>query len=197
MIAEMVTMNADQFNDEMNEEQIYGKKKTAFSVRCIEKLFGIRETRLSKVLTDNKRVELIEAEKNVMNAKVFQRFITTAEKQENAKSTMSSAQFDSKASLPKEDELEENIYCIQELIEMNPRKLSKMTFEVKSIGGQEQVTAPYVKINTKTYQNNNQTKQLVKIIDVTQNILYEQVFAENEFLSITNATVSHELRNPL
>jgi len=49
-------------------------------VRCKEKLFGIRETRLSKVLTDNKRVELIEAEKNVMNAKVFQRFITTAEK---------------------------------------------------------------------------------------------------------------------
>jgi hypothetical protein len=38
---------------------------------------------------------------------------------------------------------------------------------------------------------------MVKIIDVTQSILYEQVFAENEFLSITNATVSHELRNPL
>ena len=27
--------------------------------------------------------------------------------------------------------------------------------------------------------------------------MYEQVHAENEFLAITNATVSHELRNPL
>jgi hypothetical protein len=27
--------------------------------------------------------------------------------------------------------------------------------------------------------------------------MYEEVFAENQFLAITNATVSHELRNPL
>jgi len=27
--------------------------------------------------------------------------------------------------------------------------------------------------------------------------MYEQVHAENQFLAITNATVSHELRNPL
>jgi signal transduction histidine kinase len=27
--------------------------------------------------------------------------------------------------------------------------------------------------------------------------MYEKVNAENEFLAITNATVSHELRNPL
>jgi signal transduction histidine kinase len=35
------------------------------------------------------------------------------------------------------------------------------------------------------------------MVDVSQTILYEQVFAENQFLAITNATVSHELRNPL
>lgn len=32
---------------------------------------------------------------------------------------------------------------------------------------------------------------------MSQTILYEQVNAENQFLAITNATVSHELRNPL
>ena len=87
---------------------------------------------------------------------------------------------------------------MNELLEMNPKKLEKMTFEVKknkqvNVG----VTVPYVKIFAKTYTNNKVIKKMVKIIDVTQNILYEQVFAENEFLSITNATVSHELRNPL
>eukprot|EP00356_Strombidium_inclinatum_P011678 CAMPEP_0170485268 /NCGR_PEP_ID=MMETSP0208-20121228/4574_1 /TAXON_ID=197538 /ORGANISM="Strombidium inclinatum, Strain S3" /LENGTH=162 /DNA_ID=CAMNT_0010758865 /DNA_START=268 /DNA_END=756 /DNA_ORIENTATION=+ len=38
---------------------------------------------------------------------------------------------------------------------------------------------------------------MIQLIDVSQEILFEKVNAENEFLSITNATVSHELRNPL
>ena len=38
---------------------------------------------------------------------------------------------------------------------------------------------------------------MLQIIDVSNQIMYEQVHAENEFLAITNATVSHELRNPL
>jgi hypothetical protein len=38
---------------------------------------------------------------------------------------------------------------------------------------------------------------LLQLIDISTQIMYEQVHAENEFLAITNATVSHELRNPL
>ena len=38
---------------------------------------------------------------------------------------------------------------------------------------------------------------LLQLIDISNQIMYEQVHAENEFLAITNATVSHELRNPL
>ena len=38
---------------------------------------------------------------------------------------------------------------------------------------------------------------MIQIIDVTQTIMYEQVHNENQFLAITNATVSHELRNPM
>ena len=38
---------------------------------------------------------------------------------------------------------------------------------------------------------------MVSFVDVTKSIMYEDVHAENQFLSITNATVSHELRNPL
>jgi hypothetical protein len=38
---------------------------------------------------------------------------------------------------------------------------------------------------------------MVSIVDITKSILYEDVHAENQFLAITNATVSHELRNPL
>lgn len=38
---------------------------------------------------------------------------------------------------------------------------------------------------------------MLQFIDISNQIMYEQVHAENEFLAITNATVSHELRNPL
>ena len=158
-------------------------------------MFGIRENRISKILTDNKRANLIEAEKQLMKAKIFNRIVTTAEKQEMMKSNMSSANFGSQgSSLQQLDDIEEKTYSMQELLEMNPKKLEKMTFEIKN-NNQGQV--PYVKIFAKTYSNNNTIKKMVKIIDVTKNIMYDQVFAENEFLSITNATVSHELRNPL
>jgi signal transduction histidine kinase len=38
---------------------------------------------------------------------------------------------------------------------------------------------------------------LIQIIDMSSNILYQQEKSQNEFLSLINACVSHELRNPL
>ena len=38
---------------------------------------------------------------------------------------------------------------------------------------------------------------MLSIVDISKSIMYEDVHAQNEFLAITNATVSHELRNPL
>ena len=43
----------------------------------------------------------------------------------------------------------------------------------------------------------DQTKSLVQIIDVSDKILYTEVKAEQEFLTLINTAVSHELRNPL
>ena len=38
---------------------------------------------------------------------------------------------------------------------------------------------------------------MLQIIDISNEILYDQSKAENEFLSIINASVSHEMRNTL
>jgi len=38
---------------------------------------------------------------------------------------------------------------------------------------------------------------LLQIIDVSDKMLYNEVKAEQSFLTLINATVSHELRNPL
>lgn len=61
----------------------------------------------------------------------------------------------------------------------------------------EQQVRHYVQLKKKTYMRNGEEKIMVSLIDVSQSVLYDQVHAENQFLAITNATVSHELRNPL
>jgi len=38
---------------------------------------------------------------------------------------------------------------------------------------------------------------MLQIIDVSDSVLYDKSKEENEKLSILNATISHELRNPL
>jgi len=38
---------------------------------------------------------------------------------------------------------------------------------------------------------------MIQIIDVSKEILYDKEKAHNELLNLINATVSHEMRNPL
>ena len=38
---------------------------------------------------------------------------------------------------------------------------------------------------------------MLQIIDISKDILYDEVKAQSEFLSLINVTVSHEMRNPL
>lgn len=40
-------------------------------------------------------------------------------------------------------------------------------------------------------------KFLIQIIDMSDKILYSEVKAEQSFLTLINAAISHELRNPL
>ena len=40
-------------------------------------------------------------------------------------------------------------------------------------------------------------RTMVKLVDISDTIHYDQTKEENELLSLINATISHELRNPL
>ena len=53
--------------------------------------------------------------------------------------------------------------------------------------------------NYMKYRDNsvNSSKKLIQIIDMSDKMLYNEVKAEQTFLTLINATVSHELRNPL
>ena len=57
--------------------------------------------------------------------------------------------------------------------------------------------AQYVHFKVKKLKIEGEEKILVQIIDVSHKMLYNEVKAEKSFLSVINAAVSHELRNPL
>ena len=55
----------------------------------------------------------------------------------------------------------------------------------------------YFQIKKKHFIKRGAQKTLIQFIDITKSVMYEDVNMQNEFLTVTNATVSHELRNPL
>ena len=55
----------------------------------------------------------------------------------------------------------------------------------------------YVQLKSKVFLSNGKRMKMLRIIDVTPHILYNEFKARAEFTSIINACVSHELRNPL
>jgi signal transduction histidine kinase len=44
---------------------------------------------------------------------------------------------------------------------------------------------------------NGKPRNLIQVIDISGNILYQQEKVQNSMLALINAFVSHELRNPL
>ena len=45
--------------------------------------------------------------------------------------------------------------------------------------------------------DNKEPRILIQMIDISDKMLYNEAKAEKKFLTLMNATVSHELRNPL
>ena len=84
-------------------------------------------------------------------------------------------------------------FSFNEIIQMSASNLIDMCFELDN--GHDFVN--YVQVKKKLYTIDGYERTLVQIVDISQTVMYEKVNAENEFLAITNATVSHELRNPL
>lgn len=55
----------------------------------------------------------------------------------------------------------------------------------------------YFRIKITSLDHISKVRQIMQIIDITSCILYDKEHAQNSFLSLINACVSHELRNPL
>ena len=101
----------------------------------------------------------------------------------------------SNVQLGKKEEIQNNSEChsISELMTLESKSLALMNFEIVVEGESH----GFVQLRKKPYNKAEEERVMLQFIDISNQIMYEQVHAENEFLAITNATVSHELRNPL
>jgi len=54
-----------------------------------------------------------------------------------------------------------------------------------------------IKINSIKLPNSDTKKIMIQFIDISNKIMYNEMKAEQHFMALTTATVSHELRNPL
>ena len=55
----------------------------------------------------------------------------------------------------------------------------------------------YVQIKRQKFKSDTRDYDMLKIVDVSMDVLYERSQGEKKLLTVINATVSHEMRNPL
>ena len=78
------------------------------------------------------------------------------------------------------------------------KKFEDKIFETKVVDESSTFKFKYVQIKIKRLNNDEGDEEiLIQIIDVSNKILYNEMKAEQVLLTLINAAVSHELRNPL
>lgn len=112
-----------------------------------------------------------------------------------------------------QDQKEQNqIYNISDMLNNSVRFLRDQIFEINLKDSHEgKNNFKFVQLKFKEikkesdnvaedlaqFDTEENQKILFQIIDVSDKILYQKANAEKSFLTLINATVSHELRNPL
>ena len=96
-------------------------------------------------------------------------------------------------------------FSINDIIAMNPDKIEGKIFELslnKQKYGNEGAKFTYAhikvsKIDKSTISLDHTPRIMIQIIDIKDKMLYNEVKAKQKYATLMNATVSHELRNPL
>ena len=83
-------------------------------------------------------------------------------------------------------------YSTIDILKLSKNKVERRVFLIN-----QEEEKRYVQNKFTKFKQDNQEKFMLQIIDVSHGIMYDQQKAENSFLAMINACVSHELRNPL
>ena len=80
---------------------------------------------------------------------------------------------------------------------MSKNDLSNKVFYLTDLNKETNPNKHYVQIKVTKFNFQEKKKDIIQIIDISASIMYDQQQAQNSFLSLVNACISHELRNPL
>ena len=127
----------------------------------------------------------------IINLRLFKVFSETEDHEGNDGSKVSYVSFHN-------DEL----LTVSDLISKQPRFFKNKVFQIMETAAdsEEESAFKYVQIKVqrvKQSSQKNKNKFIIQLIDVSARMLYTEIKAQKEFLTLINATVSHELRNPL
>ena len=109
------------------------------------------------------------------------------------------------------------MYSLYEICKMNIELLHQMIFVVDHVLNEDEkisksvntanpeeiqetevvIVSRYVQIKKATLETNKQKSHVLQIIDISKDIMYDIANGEKKLLALINATVSHEMRNPL
>ena len=93
-----------------------------------------------------------------------------------------------------EEEDEQTVYNLQEILGKSQSFLNDKVFEINVKPIEDAPEFKYVHLKIKKIKNE---RTLIQLIDISDKMLYNVVKAEQNFSTLMNAAVSHELRNPL
>ena len=77
---------------------------------------------------------------------------------------------------------------IQQIFENNPDGGSNQVYKICD---------KYIQFKITSFKENDDDSIMIQMIDISSDVQHNQLKSQNELLSLINATISHELRNPL
>ena len=96
-----------------------------------------------------------------------------------------------------QENVENTKYSLDMLFEMNQQTLEKRIFSFDPNDSGDKDCIQYFQIKKQFIEITSTQTQILQIIDISKQTMYNIVNGEKKLLSMINATVSHEMRNPL
>ena len=97
------------------------------------------------------------------------------------------------------------MYSLEDFFDMNNESLRKDIFvldfatnnSAKDHAEPGNKSQTFVQIKRQKFKSESKAYNMLKIIDVSMDLLYERTCVEKKLHTVINATVSHEMRNPI
>ena len=87
---------------------------------------------------------------------------------------------------------EDEFFCLRDIFDMGVARLQKIKFSLEFEGSKE-----YYSVSKQVLNANNASFVVLRILDVTVQAKCDKLMMQSHFLQMINATVSHEMRNPI